>query len=106
MAALARNSPADPAVAERWELYIAGIEIANAFSELTDPAEQLRRFEACAALRREAGETAYEIDYDFLEALKRGLPPSGGIALGLDRLLMLLCDAASLNEILPFRCRG
>lgn len=105
LAALARCRPGQPPVAERWELYIGGMEIANAFSELTDPAEQRRRFEACAAARRAAGKTVYALDQDFLAALEAGMPPSAGAALGLDRLVMLCCDAASLDDILPFRVR-
>lgn len=102
-AALARRKPADPRVAERWELYIGGLEIANAFSELTDPAEQRQRFEACAAERRALGKSVYALDEDFLAALESGLPPAAGIALGVDRLVMLLAGVLSLDEVLPFR---
>jgi len=102
-AALARRKPEDPRVAERWELYIGGIEIANAFSELTDPVEQRERFEACAAERRALGKPVYPLDEDFLAALESGLPPASGIALGVDRLVMLLAGAASLDDVLPFR---
>ncbi len=105
LAALARCRAGNPPVAERWELYIGGMEIANAFSELTDPAEQRRRFEVCAAARRAAGKTVYDLDHDFLAALENGLPACGGAALGLDRLVMLFSDAASLDDILPFRVR-
>ncbi len=105
LAALARCRLGHPPVAERWELYIGGMELANAFSELTDPVEQSRRFEACAAARRAAGKTVYPLDNDFLAALEAGMPPCAGAALGLDRLVMLLSDAASLDEILPFRIR-
>ena len=101
--ALARRKPEDSRVAERWELYIGGIEIANAFSELTDPAEQRERFKACAAERRALGKPAYPLDEDFLAALESGLPPASGIALGVDRLVMLLAGAASLDDVLPFR---
>ncbi len=86
-------------------MYIGGMELANAFSELTDPAEQRRRFADCAAARRAAGKTVYPLDNEFLAALEAGMPPSAGAALGLDRLAMLCCDAASLDEILPFRVR-
>ncbi len=102
-AALARRKPGNPRVAERWELYIGGLELANAFSELTDPAEQRARFAACAAERRALGKTVYPLDEDFLAALEDGLPPSAGIALGVDRLVMLLAGAGSLDEVLPFR---
>ncbi|MFH1477899.1 MAG: EF-P lysine aminoacylase EpmA [Verrucomicrobiota bacterium] len=103
VAALARLKPEDPRVAERWELYIGGLEIANAFSELTDSAEQRARFEACAAERRALGRPVYPLDKNFLAALEAGLPPSTGIALGVDRLVMLLAGAASLDDVLPFR---
>ena len=101
-AALARRKPGNPRVAERWELYIGGLELANAYSELTDPAEQRARFEACAAARRALGKEVYPLDEDFLAALGQ-LPPCGGIALGVDRLVMLLADAASIEDVLAFR---
>ncbi len=101
-AALARLHPDNPAVAERWELYLGGLEIANAYSELTDAKEQRTRFEACNAARLQAGSPAYPLDEPFLQALQRGLPPCGGIALGVDRLVMLLCDAQSIDEVRPF----
>jgi len=102
-AALARRKPSDPAVAERWELYLDGIEIANAYSELVDPVEQRARFEACARYRREAGREVYPLDELFLAAMDRGLPPCAGVALGLDRLLMVLLGCDSLDAVLPFR---
>lgn len=101
-AALARRKPEQPSVAERWELYIGGLELANAYSELTDPVEQRARFEACAAARRSAGKDVYPLDEEFLAALA-DMPPSGGIALGVDRLVMLLADAASLDDVIAFR---
>lgn len=100
--ALARLKPDNPAVAERWELYLGGIEIANAYSELTDPAEQLARFEKWGAQRKVLGKTVYPVDPDFIRCLQT-MPPSGGCALGIDRLLMALTGAATLDEILPFR---
>ncbi len=102
LAALARPRPDDPTVAERFELYVAGIEMANAFSELIDPAEQLRRLRAEQAERRALGKTFYEVDDDFIRALATGLPPSAGIALGVDRLVMLFADVASIREVLWF----
>lgn len=102
-AALSRPCPADPRMAERWELYLHGIEIANAYSELTDPDEQRRRFLQCATARRAAGREVYPLDEAFLAALERGLPPCGGIALGVDRLVMLLADAADIGEVMAFR---
>jgi lysyl-tRNA synthetase class 2 len=102
LAALARKKPGDPARAERWELYLGGVEIANAYSELTDPAEQRARFEEANVLRQQRGAAPYPLDDAFLSALPR-MPPSGGIALGVDRLLMILSDADSLDGVLPFR---
>jgi len=102
VAALARRSPANPRVAERWELYLGGLEIANAFSELTDPAEQRRRFEQCALERAADGDEVYPLDRAFLDALERGLPPCAGIALGVDRLLMALTGATDIGEVMAF----
>ncbi len=102
LAALARRKPVDPTRAERWELYLAGIELANAYSELTDPAEQRARFMEANAARAKRGAQPYPLDESFLASLHH-MPPSGGIALGIDRLLMILADADSLDAILPFR---
>lgn len=102
-AALARFKEDDPQVAERWELYIGGLELANAYSELTDPAEQIRRFEQCNQRRKEMGKETYPIDPAFLRALHRGMPPAGGVALGIDRLVMLFTDSAGLDEVMAFR---
>ena len=100
MAALARTTPADPSIAERWELYIAGIELANAYSELVDSVEQRRRFEACADLRRSDGRDVYPIDESFLAALEAGMPPTAGCALGIDRLLMVLADTDDIADVI------
>lgn len=102
-AALSRRKQINPKVAERFELYMNGIEIANAYSELTDPVEQRLRFAACAAARGAAGKEVYPLDEDFLSGLDRGMPESGGIAVGMDRLLMVLLGIDSLDDILPFR---
>jgi len=102
VAALARRCPADARVAERWELYLGGLEIANAFSELTDPDEQRQRFEACALERAAAGAEVYPLDRAFLAALEQGLPPCGGIALGVDRLLMALTGTAEIGDVIAF----
>ncbi|HSR88096.1 MAG TPA: EF-P lysine aminoacylase EpmA [Pontiella sp.] len=101
-AALSRCKPDNPLLAERWELYIDGIELANAYSELTDPAEQQRRFEECGRKRRALGRATYGIDREFIEAIGR-MPPSGGVALGVDRLLMVMTGRTSLDQVLPFR---
>jgi len=102
LCALARLKPGNPKVAERWELYLNGIEIANAYSELTDPAEQRARFEKWAGQRRALGKTVYPIDEEFIQCLEN-VPPSGGCALGIDRLLMALIGTETLDDILPFR---
>ena len=102
VAALARRKANDPLRAERWELYLGGIELANAYSELTDPAEQRARFLEANAARQARQAAPYPLDEDFLAALPF-LPPSGGIAFGVDRLLMILANANSLADILPFQ---
>ena len=97
-ASLARLKADDSRVAERWELYVDGLELANAFTELTDPVEQRRRFENARAERRALGEADYPLDEEFLDALAR-MPPSGGVALGVDRLVMLACGASSIADV-------
>ena len=93
-AALARRDPADPRAALRFELFAAGIELANAFDELTDPAEQRTRFIADVAARRAIhGAEGWDVDEDFLAALEHGMPEGSGIALGFDRLAMLAAGA-------------
>ena len=100
-AALARRDPADPRAALRFELFVAGIELANAFDELTDPAEQRLRFEeANAERRRITGEHGWDVDDDFMAALEAGMPPTAGIALGFDRLAMLAAGARSIGDVL------
>jgi lysyl-tRNA synthetase class 2 len=98
-AALARRKPEDPRFAERFELYGCGVELANAFGELTDPVEQRRRFEADMAERARIYGSAYPIDVDFLDALAV-MPPASGCALGLDRLVMLATGAAHIEDVL------
>ena len=97
-ASLARLKADDPRVAERWELYVDGLELANAFTELTDPVEQRRRFELARAERRALGEADYPLDEEFLDALAR-MPPSGGVALGVDRLVMLACGVHDIADV-------
>jgi lysyl-tRNA synthetase class 2 len=99
-AALARRDPTDPRVAERFELFLCGIELANAFVELTDPVEQRARFLADRARRHAAHGPDWELDEDFLAALAQGMPPSAGIALGFDRLAMIACGATRIGQVL------
>ena len=101
MAALSRIKADDPLVCERFELYAGGLELANAFSELTDPAEQRRRLESDNATRRALGKAELPIDEEFLAALTSGLPDCSGIALGLDRLIMLLTDTPDIRRVVP-----
>jgi len=100
MAALARPKPGDPRLAERFELYVCGLELANAFGELTDAQVQRARFEADCARKRTRYGFSYPIDEDFLAALAHGLPPSAGIALGFDRLAMLATGAERIGDVL------
>jgi len=100
MAALSRVKRDDPRVAERVELYVAGLEVANGFSELTDARQQLLRFEADMAFKEQTYGFRYPIDMDFIAALDHGLPECSGIALGIDRLVMLTTGAEDINDIL------
>ncbi len=100
-AALARRDPTDPRAALRFELFVAGLELANAFDELTDPAEQRARFIADTAERRRiSGERGWEVDEDFLAALEHGMPATSGIALGFDRLAMLVAGAREIADVM------
>jgi lysyl-tRNA synthetase class 2 len=101
-ASLARVCNDDPSVCERAELYVAGVELSNAFDELTDPAEQRRRFELDQHARRERGLPVYPLDEAFMAALHEGMPPSAGNALGLDRLVMLALGEASIERVMAF----
>jgi lysyl-tRNA synthetase class 2 len=99
-AALARRDPADPRVAERFELFVCGIELANAFVELTDPVEQRERFVADRVRRHEMYGPDWDMDEDFLAALATGMPPSAGIAMGFDRLAMIASGADRIGQVL------
>lgn len=101
-ASLARPSPADPTVAERFELYLAGVELSNGFGELTDAREQRRRFERDRALRKRLGRPSYPLDERFLSALESGMPHAGGNALGVDRLIALSLGERDIARVMPF----
>jgi lysyl-tRNA synthetase class 2 len=101
-ASLARRKPGEPEVAERFELYVAGVELCNGFGELTDPTEQRARLDHDQAERRARALPVYPIDRKFITALERGMPPSGGNALGVDRLVSLACGTTEIGETLAF----
>jgi lysyl-tRNA synthetase class 2 len=99
---LSRRNSAQPDFTERFELFIAGHEIANGFSELNDPADQLSRFEQQVADRAAGDAEAHSMDRDYIEALEYGMPPTAGEGVGIDRLVMLLTDAPSIREVILF----
>jgi lysyl-tRNA synthetase class 2 len=99
---LAKLKRDDPTRVERWELFLLKREVANAFSELTDPEEQRRRFATQAGLRAAGDEDAQVLDEDFLRALEYGMPPTGGVGLGVDRLLMVLADQTNIRDVILF----
>lgn len=105
-ASMAQRNPKNPRVCDRFEAYVGGIELCNGFVELTDPVEQEQRFREASEKRVRLGKSPYPIDTQFIAALKRGMPPSSGNALGLDRLLMLCTGAPRIQDIIAFPQRS
>jgi lysyl-tRNA synthetase class 2 len=99
---LSKSKPGDPGLVERFEIYCAGMEIGNAYTELNDPQEQRRRFEMQLALREKGDEEAHQMDEDFLRALCYGMPPTGGEGIGIDRLTMILTNSRSIRDVILF----
>jgi lysyl-tRNA synthetase, class II len=99
---LSKNKPDDPAFTERFEIYVAGMEIGNAFTELNDPQEQRRRFEMQLDMREKGDEEAHQMDEDYVRALSYGMPPTGGEGIGIDRLTMILTNSRSIRDVILF----
>ena len=99
---LSKNKPEDPAFVERFEIYAAGMEIGNAYTELNDPQEQRRRFEMQLGMRERGDEEAHQMDEDYVRALAYGMPPTGGEGIGIDRLTMILTGSRSIRDVILF----
>jgi len=102
MSPLSRRNDADPRITDRFELIIAGNEIANGFSELNDPEDQAARFQAQVEQKEGGDDEAMHFDADYIRALEVGLPPTGGLGIGIDRLVMLMTGSASIRDVLLF----
>jgi lysyl-tRNA synthetase class 2 len=99
---LSKNKPEDPAFVERFEIYAAGMELGNAYTELNDPQEQRRRFEMQIAMRERGDEEAHQMDEDYVRALAYAMPPTGGEGIGIDRLTMILTGCRSIRDVILF----
>ncbi|MGP8246889.1 MAG: lysine--tRNA ligase [Bryobacteraceae bacterium] len=99
---LSKNKPEDPAFVERFEIYIGGMEIGNAYTELNDPQEQRRRFEMQIGMRERGDQEAHQMDEDYVRALSYGMPPTGGEGIGIDRLTMILTNSRSIRDVILF----
>jgi lysyl-tRNA synthetase, class II len=99
---LSKQKPDEPDWTERWEVFAGQMEIANGFSELNDPDEQLRRFEQQFRERERGDEEAHQMDQDYIRALSYGMPPAGGVGVGVDRLAMLLTDSHTIRDVILF----
>ena len=99
---LSKQKPDDPTQVERFEIFAAGMEIGNAFTELNDPQEQRRRFEMQLAMRERGDEEAHQMDEDYVRALAYGMPPTGGEGIGIDRLTMILTGCRSIRDVILF----
>jgi lysyl-tRNA synthetase class 2 len=99
---LSKKKPDDPAFVERFEIYMAGMEVANGYTELNDPQEQRRRFDMQLAMRERGDEEAHQMDEDYVRALSYGMPPAGGEGIGIDRLTMILTGSKSIRDVILF----
>ncbi len=102
MSPLARRNDADPEVTDRFEFFVGGREVANGFSELNDPDDQAARFKAQVAAKEAGDDEAMLYDADYIRALEYGLPPTAGVGIGIDRLVMFFTDSASIRDVLLF----